>query len=365
MTIGMQRVKAASGSLMRQSGIVYAFIYQLLLVPSEALTLPTCIGAVVITLSVSLLAYWKSQEKQLDGVPNGEIIATSHDSGDNGVGDGLGIDVLEGESGDCCEASVGVDIIESQNQHQRNKVAYSRVTSAEHSSGVSSHDGIDGEEDRRRRSSEDGDIGSSFSGSNLVRWGSGSDFDEGIEFQSKLATATAWESNNNILRDSVGGVFDSMRSSMSSTKDKIASQIASISLSSYRPLDKDHRGGTELDASVHQNDAVIGHSSLELEGSNDNDGVTHKLPSISLPPMNFGKIAKGLKRPNFDVEKLQMPKPPQLEFNFNPIRNVGRHDLNMDKAADFFRGAVRGDIHSANNERAANDDDDDVDFVGV
>ena len=36
MTIGMQRVKAASGSLMRQSGIVYAFIYQLLLVPSEA-----------------------------------------------------------------------------------------------------------------------------------------------------------------------------------------------------------------------------------------------------------------------------------------------------------------------------------------
>ena len=45
MTIGMQRVKAASGSIMRQTGVAYAFLYQALLVPSEALSVSTCTGA--------------------------------------------------------------------------------------------------------------------------------------------------------------------------------------------------------------------------------------------------------------------------------------------------------------------------------
>jgi hypothetical protein len=59
MTIGMQRSKAASGALFRQSGVVYTFAYELLLVPSEHIALATYIGAVVITLSVASLGYWQ------------------------------------------------------------------------------------------------------------------------------------------------------------------------------------------------------------------------------------------------------------------------------------------------------------------
>ena len=37
MTIGMQRVKAASGSIMRQSGVAYAFAYQAIPCPAKPL----------------------------------------------------------------------------------------------------------------------------------------------------------------------------------------------------------------------------------------------------------------------------------------------------------------------------------------
>lgn len=52
MTIGMQRSKPAVASIMRQTGVLYAFLYQLLLVPGEHILDSTYIGAVVIVISI-------------------------------------------------------------------------------------------------------------------------------------------------------------------------------------------------------------------------------------------------------------------------------------------------------------------------
>jgi drug/metabolite transporter (DMT)-like permease len=60
MTIGMMNSKAASSSLMRQTGIVYAFVYDALLVPGESIALSSCLGAAIITGSTAWLAFSKS-----------------------------------------------------------------------------------------------------------------------------------------------------------------------------------------------------------------------------------------------------------------------------------------------------------------
>jgi len=60
MTIGMMNSKAASSSLMRQTGVVYAFMFDALLVPGESISLWSCLGALVITASTASLAYAKS-----------------------------------------------------------------------------------------------------------------------------------------------------------------------------------------------------------------------------------------------------------------------------------------------------------------
>mmetsp|Transcript_58214 Transcript_58214/g.131878 ORF Transcript_58214/g.131878 Transcript_58214/m.131878 type:complete len:441 (+) Transcript_58214:158-1480(+) len=59
-TVGMQRAKAATSSLMRQTGIVTVLLYEVLLVKSETLTTATCLGAVIITTAIACLAYSKS-----------------------------------------------------------------------------------------------------------------------------------------------------------------------------------------------------------------------------------------------------------------------------------------------------------------
>jgi hypothetical protein len=50
-------VEAAPASLVRQTGLVYCFLFDALAVPSEALTLSTCVGAAVISLATLWLAY--------------------------------------------------------------------------------------------------------------------------------------------------------------------------------------------------------------------------------------------------------------------------------------------------------------------
>ena len=64
MTIGMQNSKSASGSLMRQSGIVFAFVFQVLFVPDEGISMSTVAGALIITAAMIMLGVWKSREEE-------------------------------------------------------------------------------------------------------------------------------------------------------------------------------------------------------------------------------------------------------------------------------------------------------------
>ena len=78
MTIGMQRSKAAASSLMRQTGIVWAFAYDAALVPGEAITVSTCAGAAVITASTAWLAYSKSVRAAAEAAAEAAVVDTDH-----------------------------------------------------------------------------------------------------------------------------------------------------------------------------------------------------------------------------------------------------------------------------------------------
>jgi hypothetical protein len=68
MTVGMQKSSAAASSLVRQTGIVYTFILEVVAVPSETLSLSTVVGALVIVIPVSILGVYRgSQEKKTEG----------------------------------------------------------------------------------------------------------------------------------------------------------------------------------------------------------------------------------------------------------------------------------------------------------
>lgn len=71
MTIGMQNSKSATGSLMRQSGIVFAFAFQVMFVPEEGISLSTIVGALIITSAMIMLGVWKSREEEVSRVGRG------------------------------------------------------------------------------------------------------------------------------------------------------------------------------------------------------------------------------------------------------------------------------------------------------
>uniref|UniRef100_A0A7S2GAX6 EamA domain-containing protein n=1 Tax=Octactis speculum TaxID=3111310 RepID=A0A7S2GAX6_9STRA len=64
MTYGMQNAKTASAALTRQAGVVFGFVYQITLFPSERLHLSTILGAIIISGSVAGLVFYNQRHNK-------------------------------------------------------------------------------------------------------------------------------------------------------------------------------------------------------------------------------------------------------------------------------------------------------------